>query len=178
MDSIDLPPWARVGERRRAHIARVTALLEQWAATMELDAAARAAWRDAGRLHDALRDAPEEELRALVPDARLPAGLLHGPAAAARLTMDGETRADLLEAIRWHTIGCAGWGRLGRALYMADFLEPGRGFLRADRAYLARQVPNDFDGTFRQVVRCRLEWVLREGHELYPSAVELWNTVR
>jgi HD superfamily phosphohydrolase YqeK len=176
--SIELPAWARVGERRRAHIARVTALLERWGEALCLPPDERAAWRDAGLLHDALRDAPEEELRALVPGTPLPAELLHGPAAAARLALDGETRTELLEAIRWHTIGCAAWGRIGRALYMADFLEPGRAFLRADRAYFARQVPSDFDGTFRQVVRCRLEWVLREGHELYPGAVELWNAVR
>ncbi|HEU4640988.1 MAG TPA: HD domain-containing protein [Gemmatimonadaceae bacterium] len=177
-DSIELPPWACVGERRRAHIARVTTLLESWAQALGLDAASRAAWRDAGLLHDALRDAPEEELRALVPRVTLPAELLHGPAVAARLARDGERREDMLEAIRWHTVGCATWGAVGRALYMADYLEPGRKFSRADRAYLARQVPRDFDGTFRQVVRHRLEWVLREGHELYPTSVELWNSVR
>ena len=90
----------------------------------------------------------------------------------------GETRTDVLDAIRWHTIGSDVWGRTGRALYMADYLEPGRKFSRADRAHLASQVPRAFDGTFRQVVRHRLEWSLREGHELYPTAVAMWNGVR
>ena len=36
-DSIELPPWAQAGERRRAHIARVTALLDEWADAMHLD---------------------------------------------------------------------------------------------------------------------------------------------
>ena len=40
------------------------------------------------------------------------------------------------------------------------------------------QVPRDFDGAFRQVVRARLEWSLREGMRLYPETVELWNAVR
>ena len=83
-----------------------------------------------------------------------------------------------LDAIRFHTVGSVSWGRLGRALYMADYLEPGRKFSRADRAYLAAQVPHDFDATFRQVVRARLEWSLREGMRLYPEAVVLWNAVR
>jgi 2-amino-4-hydroxy-6-hydroxymethyldihydropteridine diphosphokinase len=61
---------------------------------------------------------------------------------------------------------------------MADFLEPGRKFSRVDRAYLAAQAPHDFNGTFRQVVRARLEWSLREGMRLYPEAVALWNSVR
>ena len=69
-------------------------------------------------------------------------------------------------------------GTSGRALYMADYLEPGRKFSRTDRAYLAAQAPHDFDATFRQVVRARLEWSLREGMRLYPEAVVLWNSVR
>ena len=104
--------------------------------------------------------------------------LLHGPAAAARLVAEGEARNDVLQAVRWHTIGCAAWDRVGRALYMADFLDPGRGFARDDRAYLAHQVPTDFDGTFRQVVRMRLEWTVREGKSLHAETVALWNAVR
>ena len=174
-----LPPWACVSEKRRAHIARVTALLDEWARALHLDTTEARAWHDAGRLHDALRDAPEPQLRALAGD---PAGytteMLHGPAAAARLAQEGESRQELLDAIRYHTVGSSAWGRLGRALYMADYLEPGRKFSRADRAYLASQVPHDFDATFRQVLRARLEWSLREGMRLFPEAVALWNGVR
>lgn len=177
-DSIELPVWARVTEKRRAHIERVTALIRSWADAMRLEPCERAAWRDAALWHDALRDAPEAELRALAPEHDRPIGILHGPAAAARLARDGEARADVLEAIRWHTVGSPAWARTGRALYMADFLEPGRKFQQRDRAFLAAQVPHDFDGSFRQVVRQRIEWTVREGHELYPETVELWNQVR
>ncbi len=174
-----MPPWARVSEKRLEHIARVTALLDEWATALHLAPADAERWHDAGRLHDALRDAPERELRALagaVPGYGI--DMLHGPAAAARLAADGEQRADLLDAIRHHTVGSTRWGRLGRALYMADYLEPGRKFSRADRAYLAAQVPHDFETTFRQVLRARLEWSLREGLRLFPEAVELWDAVR
>jgi HD superfamily phosphohydrolase YqeK len=176
-DSIDLPAWARVSEKRRAHIARVTALLDRWASELRIAPDEARAWHDAGRFHDALRDATEAELRALVPDVALPGQILHGPAAAAQLARDGETRVPVLEAIRWHTVGNGAWERTGRALYMADFLEPGRGFARADRAFLAAHLPRDFDGVFRQVVRQRLEWSLREGNRLYPETVSLWNDV-
>ena len=177
----ELPPWAQVGEKRRAHIARVTALLDRWAAEMDLPAADARAWHDAGRLHDALRDAPEAELRVLVrgtPFADSPSGVLHGPAAALRLEREGETRAAVLMAVRWHTVGNVEWDRTGRALFMADFLEPGRGFMRDDRAFLASRVPGDFDGVFRQVVRVRLEWTLREGKPLFPETALLWNSVQ
>ena len=177
VDSIELPAWACVNEKRRAHIARVTALLDRWAAELNVPPDEARAWHDAGVLHDALRDAPATELRALVPDVSLPLRILHGPAAAERLARDGETRIDVLQAIRWHTVGNGAWARTGRALYMADFLEPGRSFARVDRAFLASHVVHDFDGVFRQVVRQRLEWSLREGNRLYPETVSLWNDV-
>ncbi len=176
---VALPPWACVGEKRLAHITRVTHLLDRWAERLGLPADEATAWHDAGRLHDALRDAAEDQLRAVAGDAGdYPSEMLHGPAAAELMRRDGETRQDLLDAVRFHTVGCATWGRLGRALYMADYLEPGRKFSRADRAYLAAQVPHDFDATFRQVLRARLEWSLREGMRLYPDAVSLWNLTR
>ena len=175
---IDLPAWACVSEKRRAHIERVTTLLERWACDLRVSDAEARDWRDAGLLHDALRDAPEEKLRALVPRPDFITEMLHGPAAAVMLERAGDTRREMLDAIRWHTVGSATWGRLGRALFMADFLEPGRNFMRADRAYLASHVADDFDGTFRQVLRTRIDHALREGHTLFPETVALWNLVR
>lgn len=177
MASTDLPAWARISETRRLHAARVTALLDDWSARLGVPAGDAKAWHDAGRYHDVLRDATEAELRAIVPESVEPAPLLHGPAAARMLAGDGERRTPLLEAVTWHTVGHPGWDRTGRALYMADFLEPGRAFARRDRAFLAAQVPTDFDGVFRQVVRMRLEWSLHEGQRLFPSTVDLWNSL-
>lgn len=177
-DTIELPPWARVSARRRAHIARVTSLLLQWADTMRITPDERRSWRDAGLWHDALRDAPDETLRELAPGLSYPVEMLHGPAAATRLARDGEARMDVLDAIRWHTVGCGTWGRTGRALYLADFLDPGRRFMREDRATLAAKVPDSFDAVLRQVVRIRLEWSLREGNQLFPETIALWNAVR
>lgn len=175
---VTLPPWARATGKRREHIGRVTALLLEWCRELGFPGEEAAAWRDAGLWHDALRDAPESELRAVTGDMNAPVGILHGPAAAKRLEADGERRADVLEAIRWHTVGHPEWSRTGRALYMADFLEPGRTFASADRAWLAAHVPRDFDGTFRQVVKERIEWTVREGKALFPETVSLWNAVR
>lgn len=173
-----LPTWAVVGDKRRAHIARVVALLDSWAERMALPPERRAAWCDAGWWHDALRDADELTLRDMTGDRVSPVGLLHGPAAALRLEALGEQRGDVLEAIRWHTVGHDGWTDTGRALYMADFLEPGRTFMQSDRAFLASLVPVAFDRVFRQVVRLRLEWAIREGKGLSPDTVALWNGVR
>jgi 2-amino-4-hydroxy-6-hydroxymethyldihydropteridine diphosphokinase len=61
---------------------------------------------------------------------------------------------------------------------MADYLEPGRRFSPADRAFLASHVATDFNGVLRQVVRQRLDWSLREGKALFPETVALWNVLQ
>jgi HD superfamily phosphohydrolase YqeK len=184
---LSLPSWAVVTTARRAHIARVVALIGAWAAHLSLPPAEREAWHDAATWHDALRDAPESTLRAILgedPDATwagdMPPGaaFLHGPAAAARLAADGERRADVLDAIRWHTVGSAVWSATGRALYMADFLEPGRPFARDERAALAGRVPREFDGVFREVVQMRVRSAVEGGKALAPRTVALLNSVR
>jgi HD superfamily phosphohydrolase YqeK len=175
---VTLPGWAIVSKKRLEHVTRVVQLLGRWAATMQLPEDEASRWVAAGVLHDALRDAPEEMLRALSGDGDRPSELLHGPAAAVRAEQDGERRQDVLDAVRYHTVGSADWNRTGRALYLADFLEPGRTFLKSERKYLAERVPSDFDGAFRQVVRLRIEWSLGQDGALFPETVALWNAVR
>ena len=178
LDPFVLPTWAKVSEKRRKHIARVTSLLMQWADEIGISEPERRDWMHAGLLHDALRDADEAQLRALAHDPVREEELLHGPAVANLLATSGDVSGPALLAIRFHTVGSPDWDRTGKALYMADFLEPGRSFARSDRAFLARQVPHDFDGVFRQVLGARLEYALREGYTLFPETVGLWNAVR
>src|SRR4051812_43203542 len=176
--SISLPTWADVSPKRKAHIERVVALLDRWAIELRLPEDEASRWKSAGELHDALRDAPETMLRTLSGDRDSAAEILHGPAAAVRAEQDGERRQDVLDAVRHHTVGSHDWTRTGRALYLADFLEPGRNFLKSERAFLAHIVPLDFDAAFRQVVRLRVEWALRQNGALFPETVALWNAVR
>lgn len=178
MRDIAFPGWTQATEKRRRHVASVIALLMRWADALRIPAEEREVWYSAGLMHDALRDAPESDLRALAKDPVREAELLHGPAVANLLAERGEATESVLNAIRYHTVGSPDWDRTGKALYMADFLEPGRNFSRTDRAFLAAQVPYDFDGVFRQVLRARLEYALREGYTLFPETVALWNIVR
>src|SRR5947199_10333444 len=98
---VELPSWAQVTEKRRAHIIRVTTLLAEWADVMDIPKKERVAWIDVGRFHDALKDASDDELRALVGDVTYEPQMIHGPAAAARLERDGETRRSVLDAVRY-----------------------------------------------------------------------------
>lgn len=160
---MSLAAWAQVTPERRAHIERVVALLKTWADAMHVDLTERDRWLRAGWLHDALRDAPLGDPKA------------HGPAAADRAHSDGERDRGVLDAVRYHTIGFAGWDAVGRMVYLADFLEPGRASDVADRAELAARVPTERDAVLREVARRRIDWVLRSAWPLPPETVAFWN---
>lgn len=161
---MSLPAWAEVSPQRRAHIERVVALVDTWATAMHVPAAERERWLRAAWLHDALRDAALRDY------------LAHGPAAAERAAATGERDRGVLDAVRYHTIGFADWDDVGRMLYLADFLEPGREYTgHQDRADLAQRVPRERDAVLREVARRRVEWVVRSGWPLPPDTVAFWN---
>lgn len=171
-----LPAWACVKPKRYEHMRRVAALLEGWAHALGLPADEAARWTAAGWLHDAMRDCDVEEMRALVPPAfrDLHPNLLHGPAAAERLA--GHADEELREAVRFHTLGSAGFGALGRALYLADFMEPGRTFSPEWTAALRARMPHDADAVLREVVAARVEHVGESG-EVHPETLAFHRAV-
>lgn len=158
---MSLPAWAEVSASRRAHIERVVALLGAWADAMRVSPQERDRWIRAGWLHDALRD------------AQLGNRTAHGPAAADRAAAEGERDRGVLDAVRYHTIGSAEWDDVGRMLYLADFLEPGRSL--PEGPDLARRVPGERDAVLKDVARRRLEWTIRSGWPLRAETVAFWN---
>lgn len=173
----ELPAWAEASPKRREHIARVAALLAEWAEAAGLDPVERDRWVAAGWLHDALRDADPERLRAAVPERfrGLPGPVLHGPAAAERLA--GEADEELRDAVRYHTLGYAGFERLGKALYLADFLEPGRDFEPGWRASLAARMPEEMDGVLVEVLGARIRHLVERRKPLSPETAAFWSAV-
>lgn len=173
----DLPPWTRVSEKRRAHMARVADLMSEWAERMRLEEDDRIRWAAAGWLHDALRDADPETLRPLVaPEERdLPGGILHGPAAAVKL--EGEASPSVVTAVRYHTLGHPSLDRLGRALYLADFLEPGRSFLPEWRDERRDRVPEDLDAVLLDVVEVRIRRLLDRRMPIRGETAAFWSQI-
>lgn len=174
-----LPEWAELGPARRAHAARLAELLDEWAARLGLPEGERVRWRAAGWLHDALKSADPEELRQRVgPEFRdFPAPTLHGPGAAARLAADGVDDAGLLRAIAYHTIGHPELDLLGRALYLADYVEPGRDEEDPSRAALRARLPDAMDEILPQVIADRIRYSLARRRPLRAETVAFWNTV-
>ncbi len=167
-----LPDWSRAGKRRRAHMERVAALLEEWAAGWGLPRVEVRRWQALGRLHDVLRDADPDSLRRKLGEewAGLPDSLLHGPAGARRLEKEGVSDAPFLLAVAYHTVGHPELDRMGRALFAADFLEPGRTFLPEWRGALRDRMLSDMDGVVSEVARVRMERLAAKGNPIRPES--------
>ncbi len=160
-------------------MARVSDLLGSWADTLGLPEEDGVRWRAAGYLHDALREETPDTLRRLVPPAlaTLPPPLLHGPAAAERLRVEGVMDGEFLRAVAWHTAGDPLFGLLGRALYAADFLEPGRTFAQEWRASLRERMPAEIDAVVLEIARARIEHLLDAGRAVLPRTMAFWNAL-
>lgn len=172
-----MPPWSVVAERRLAHIARVVDLLEAWARARDVGEAETGRWRRAALLHDALRDADETVLKRYEPSAVWPLKTWHGPAAASAAAAGGERDAGVLDAVRFHSLGYAGWDEAGRMLYLADYLEPGRPYDRADLDALSARVPAEPAAVLRDVAARRIGWRLKEGGRIAEETWAFWNAL-
>jgi 2-amino-4-hydroxy-6-hydroxymethyldihydropteridine diphosphokinase len=172
-----IPGWAVITPERRGHIERVAALAMQWAEAMAVGDGERQRWLRAIWLHDALRDASDEELARLAPSTPGPPELRHGPASAARAKAEGETDRSVLDAVRYHSLGLAEWDMVGRALYCADYLEPGREFARDRRAELAKRYPSDPVGVLRAVAADRVTYLVASGFPILEPTVRFWNSL-
>ena len=172
-----LPEWAIITPARHEHIERVAELAARWALEIGVPDSERHRWLRAVWLHDALRDAPEEELIRWAPSTPGPQDLRHGPASAARAKSEGETDRGVLDAVRFHSIGLAEWDMVGRILYCADYLEPGRERQREWRADLAERFSSEPALVLRQVAGARVGHLVSSGRALPEPTVRFWNSL-
>lgn len=175
----EMPAWAEATSARREHTSRVADLMGTWAEALGLGRAEVVRWRAAGVLHDALRDADPEALRPRVAPGLqdLPAFVLHGPAAAERLRIDGVKDGSFLRAVAYHTLGNAGLDDLGVALYAADFLEPGRDLRNGWRRELRARMPEAFTDVVREILAGRIAHLLETARPVRSETMAFWNSV-
>ncbi len=172
----ELPAWARVRAGRMTHLASVAELLARWATELGLDETDRLRWVAAGWLHDSLRDEDPESLAAAV--AEYPVQVQHGPAAAERLRAEGVDDGELLDAIRYHSLGNGGLGALFRYLYLADYLEPRRPYAPVENAAMRAALPRESDAVLKRVCALRIQEVLSRGRPLRRETVAFWNELQ
>ena len=175
----ELPSWAKASPSRVEHMGRVAKLLDRWAVKLRLADRERRRWRAVAYLHDCLKEAKPRELKRWVgaPLDRLPDPLLHGPAAAARLHAEGVRDAELLDALRYHTLGHERFGRLGRALFAADFLEPGRELKEKWRKGLRGRMPDELDAVVTEILQGRMIYLVEQRRPVRPETMGFWNAM-
>ncbi len=164
-----------------AHSAAVAARAASLARRNGADPARAAA---AGYLHDWLKPLPPARMMALVKLYRVKLDrvqretpvLWHGPVAAARARREFRLRdADVLEAVRWHTTGCARGSRLSRIIFVADFCAEGREYPEA--AIAARIARRSLPLAVRYVLASKLAHLDAIGASPHPAALALWRDI-
>lgn len=174
----ELPPWAVASQRRRAHSERVARLMRKWAKAHGLGKADRVRWSAAGFLHDALKGVRpavlhrEYDLKTAWPDP-----VVHGPACAARLKAEGVTDRPLLRAVAYHTTGHRKLDLLGRSLYIADYLDPGRNSGVRRRRALRVRMPGEMDDVLGAVAAAKIGTLLERRLQIPRVTVQFWDEV-
>jgi HD superfamily phosphohydrolase YqeK len=174
-----LPDWAVARKKRRAHMERVATLLREWGELRGEDPWEIKRWSAVGYLHDVLRDADPGDLRAglSMPLDHLPDEVIHGPAAADRLRLAGVEDEPLLTAIAFHSLGSPDFNDIGKALYAADFLEPGRKLQPKWRARLRAEMPAGLDSVTQAVVGRRVQFLIKKRRFVPHETLGLWNVL-
>ena len=175
----ELPEWAVAGTKRREHMARVAKLLKKWSKARGESKSDIQRWAAVGYLHDMMRDAKPKVLRRVVSGspADVPNAVLHGPAAAVRLREEGVTEEPILTAVAFHTLGSPDFDDLGRALYVADFIEPGRRFRPKWRQEMRKRMPEDLEVVVREILWLRIRHLLDRERPVRPETMGFWNVM-
>lgn len=160
----------RLPEKKVSHSVFVAEYLSSFAPKLGLDHNAAVT---AGLLHDLCRALDDAEMLKKAREYHLNIGdlqlerpvLLHGPVAAEELRNEHMVEnEDVYEAVYWHTTGRPGLGRLGQALYLADFAEPTRAYPEAAqvRDLLRKQ---SFEAAMLFAAQAKLEYVKQKNVE-------------
>lgn len=160
---------------RRGHSERVAEVMRSLAERHHLDP------QDAhlaGLAHDLARELPRPDLLAEAARLGLAWGveeeeepvLLHGPIAAKWLEAAGVGTPSIWSAIRYHTTAAPGLDPLGRALFVADGVEPGRRY--ETRAMLYDLAHQDLDAGYCAVIEQTLTYLQEKGLAPHPDMME------
>ena len=139
----------------------------------------------AGISHDICKQFPDETLIALAKkdgfaisalEEQKPS-LLHGRAAA-ELIQESFCIAEesVLDAVRWHTFGRRGLCPLGRVLFVADKIEPGRKGVSDEKRRALLKL--DFNELVITVIEDNIAYLKSTGKVAAPETLELLEELR
>lgn len=169
----------RLPDKTLRHVRSVTETMAAFSNSLDI---ADEHMLGSGLLHDYCKPLKPHELLAeadrlgidIREEYRAAPKLLHGPVAAEVCRRLFALDDEVCEAIAWHTTGTPGLGRVGLALYVADYAEPLRARPEADeaRAILER---DGFLEALRYVADNKLRYVrTKPGMDPISEAFAEW----
>jgi len=136
----------------------------------------------AAYLHDIAKADPKERQVAMcrkmgMSDAEIdsyPPPVLHGPLAALMAKdLLGVDDPEILQAITAHSTGCKGMCEIGKALFVADYIEETRSFPGASE--LRSHGSLTLDELATAILRRKLDYLIENNKVIDPRAIEFWN---
>jgi predicted HD superfamily hydrolase involved in NAD metabolism len=139
----------------------------------------------AGLVHDCAKEIPAEKAIALLkekygmaPDcvAVKSPNVLHGPLGAFMAqSMFQIYDPEILDAVRYHTTGKANMSLLGKIIYIADYIEPGRSYPDVDK--LRNLTYEDINRAILFGIDFTIESLVKKGMVIHPDTMHCRNDI-
>ena len=169
---------ARMSKQRFKHVLRVEQSALELAEKYDVD---REKSSIAALLHDVAKEEPDSEMRDLVISENLDLDLLqygsqiwHAPVGAVQARRDFEiTDEEILNAIKYHTIGTPDMTDVEKVIFVADYIEPGRDFEGVKKA--RKLAEKSLERVIQYKIRDTIVDLVARKKKIYPKAIDSYN---
>ncbi|MDD6278462.1 MAG: bis(5'-nucleosyl)-tetraphosphatase (symmetrical) YqeK [Ruminococcus sp.] len=136
----------------------------------------------AGLLHDVCKELPAEEQKQMVVDSGFSVcreelethSLWHAIAGASYIKSEyGIEDIDIINAVRFHTVGRAGMTRLEEIVYLGDLISADRAYKDVDK--MRKSAYASLDAAMLEALAFSIKSVIKKGGVLPPCTVEGYN---
>ena len=91
----------------------------------------------------------------------------------------GITDMEVLNAVKFHTIGSPGMGIIAKIVYVSDFADPGREYKESMRiGKMCYQKGIGLDKLVFEVVKSKVNYLKSHNMKIHPSAIRLYNKLK
>lgn len=168
-----------LGEERFQHTKLVLKSALKLAKQLELDLKKA---ETAALLHDIAKSKSSLELKKILRNSKwepddLELGIvpvLHAPAGAVMAEESfGVTDSEILEAIRFHTLGHPEMGKIAQVIYAADFISEDRNFVGLDE--IRSEIEKDFNFGLYLITTHIMKYQLERNNFIHPYSNDFRN---
>lgn len=131
--------------------------------------------------HDYAKERSDKEMQELIYREQFDLELLeygsniwHGPLGAFLVEQElGISDSDILDAIKYHTIGAAEMTILEQVIYVADYIEPGRNFPSVENA--RKIAAENLQAAVQYETKQTLQHLIEKNRKIYPKTIATYN---